>query len=143
MAPLPRRLLAALSALALGAAIPARAEPSLYESLGGRAGVDRISAGLVRRALADPRIVDTFDNTNLERLTGRLADHFCSVSGGPCAPPRRGMRAVHAHLDLKDRHFNALVEVLQAAMDDEGIPFRTQNRLLALLAPMRRDVVTR
>jgi hemoglobin len=38
-------------------------------------------------------------------------------------------------------HFNALVEVLQVSMDARGIPFRHQNQLLALLAPMHRDVV--
>jgi hemoglobin len=30
----------------------------------------------------------------------------------------------------------------QQAMSAQGVPFATQNRLLALLAPMHRDVVT-
>ena len=37
----------------------------------------------------------------------------------------------------------ALVEGLQDGMDSAGVPFRTQNRLLVLLAPMKRDIVTR
>jgi hypothetical protein len=28
-------------------------------------------------------------------------------------------------------------------MDDKDVPYATQNRLLALLAPMKRDIVTR
>ena len=40
-------------------------------------------------------------------------------------------------------HFNALVEDLQIAMDKRGIPFRAQNRLLAKLAPMYREIETR
>jgi hemoglobin len=39
--------------------------------------------------------------------------------------------------------FNALVEDLQLAMDDSEIPFATQNRLLAILAPMERDIVNK
>lgn len=39
------------------------------------------------------------------------------------------------------KQFNALVEDLQVAMDKSGIPSRTQNKLLALLAPMQRIVV--
>jgi hemoglobin len=35
------------------------------------------------------------------------------------------------------------VEDLQRGMDTAGIPFRVQNRLLARLAPMHQDVVTR
>lgn len=51
------------------------------------------------------------------------------------------MKAAHADLNLAPRHFNALVEDLQDAMDAEHVSFWTQNRLLALLAPMHRDVV--
>jgi len=36
---------------------------------------------------------------------------------------------------------NALVENLQMAMEKEGVPFQTQNRFLAKLAPMKRDIV--
>jgi hemoglobin len=32
--------------------------------------------------------------------------------------------------------------VLQVSMDARHIPFTTQNKLLALLAPMHRDVIT-
>jgi hemoglobin len=52
------------------------------------------------------------------------------------------MREVHADLDINKGDFNALVEVLQRAMDAQGIPFSQQNRLLALLAPMHRDIIT-
>jgi hemoglobin len=45
-------------------------------------------------------------------------------------------------MDINKGHFNALVEVLQVSMDAQGIPFAQQNRLLALLAPMHRDVIT-
>jgi len=37
--------------------------------------------------------------------------------------------------------FNALVELLQVTMDARGVPVRAQNRLLALLAPMHRDII--
>ncbi len=51
------------------------------------------------------------------------------------------MTTAHADLDIAPRQFNAIVEDLQDSMEAEGIPFRTQNRLLALLAPMHRDIV--
>jgi len=41
------------------------------------------------------------------------------------------------------RDMNALVENLQAAMREENIPFAAQNRFLAKLAPMSRQVITR
>jgi hemoglobin len=44
-------------------------------------------------------------------------------------------------MDISKGDFNALVEVLQASMDAQGVPFATQNQLLARLAPMHREIV--
>jgi hemoglobin len=46
-------------------------------------------------------------------------------------------------LKVNRAQFNALVENLQDAMAKNDVPSRTQNRLLALLAPMHRDIVTK
>ena len=123
-------------------AVPARAE-TLYEALGGEPGVARIVDGMVDRSLADPRIAFTFDNVEHGRLKRLIAQQFCNLAGGPCEARPRGMRAAHAHLGLHERHFLALVENLQDSMEAAGVPFRTQNRLLALLAPMKREIVQR
>ena len=105
-----------------------------------RAGLTRIADGTLHRAVLDPRIKDKFADADMERLQGLLMLHLCVVSGGPCRYPGRDMKTAHADLNLAPRHFNAMVENLQDAMDAEGVPFRTQNRLIALLAPMHRDI---
>lgn len=69
-------------------------------------------------------------------------DQFCVLSGGPCVYKGANMKLVHRALDITKADFNALVEVLQAAMDAQGIAFRAQNQLQAKLAPMHRDVIT-
>lgn len=51
------------------------------------------------------------------------------------------MKLAHAEMDIDKAHFNALVEVLQKSMSARGIPFSAQNRMLALLAPMHRDII--
>ena len=55
------------------------------------------------------------------------------------------MDMVDAHAGMEVRHadFNSLVEDLQIAMDRRGIPTRAQNKLLAKLAPMHREVINR
>ena len=53
------------------------------------------------------------------------------------------MAASHKGLHLNQAKFNAVAEDLQTAMEQAGIPYWTQNRLMALLAPMQRDIVTR
>ncbi|MDX2223176.1 MAG: group 1 truncated hemoglobin, partial [Rhodospirillaceae bacterium] len=94
-------------------------------------------------SVTDPRITHTFDEVNVRRVKRLLADQICELTGGPCVYEGRTMQESHYHLDLTDAHFNWLVEHLQDAMDRENIPFFTQNKLLAILAPMRRDIVKR
>ncbi len=51
------------------------------------------------------------------------------------------MKKAHSGMDITKSDFNALVEVLQLSMDDQNIPFSVQNRMLARLAPMHREIV--
>jgi hemoglobin len=135
------QILAAVAALAF--IHVARADDALYRALGERVNLERIVDGAVARWIADPRIADTFDNLNLDRFKRRLTDQLCELAGGPCHYTGRNMYLSHKGLHLDIVQFNALVEDLQDAMDTAKVPFWTQNRLLALLAPMKRDIVTR
>ena len=76
-------------------------------------------------------------------LKEQLTDQLCQLSGGPCKYEGDTMKASHASLGVTRADFNTLVEVLQFAMDAKGIPFRDQNRMLALLAPIHRDIITK
>ena len=135
-------LIAAFTAATLCAA-PVRADDSLYKALGERDGISRIAATTIDLSAADPRINATFADINLNRLKRLLADQFCQLSGGPCVYEGRDMVESHANHGYTNADFNILVEHLQTAMDREKVPFSQQNRLLAILAPMQRDVVTK
>ena len=118
-------------------------DPSVYAAFGGEAGIARVVDGLLERVQQDERIEGIFRASDWPRLRRTLNEQFCYVLGGPCQYTGRDMASVHADHGITTREFNALVENLQDAMDAEGIPFALQNRLLARLAPMHRDVVTR
>lgn len=115
----------------------------LFEAFHGQAGVNRIVDDTIDRSVADPRIAEIFKATDLVRLRRTLKEQVCYILAGPCAYTGRTMKDAHDDQGLQTADFNALVEHLQKAMDKEGVPFRAQNRLLAKLAPMKRDVVVR
>ena len=129
---------AAASASATAPAAPA----GLYAALGEKPGIDRLAGDFVARLLRHPRIGAHFKDAKPEALQQSLAEQFCALSGGPCTYQGADMLDVHADMDIDKGDFNALVEVLQRAMDAQGIAFSQQNRLLALLAPMHRDIIT-
>jgi len=122
-------------------AAAATADDTLFRALGAQAGIDRIVDDFVPRLVADPRTREFFKKANREHLKQMLSQQFCVVSGGPCVYTGLPMKTAHQDMDISKGDFNALVEVLQASMDAQQVPFATQNRLLARLAPMHRDIV--
>ena len=134
----PARATATITTAPAAAAAPA----GLYAALGEKAGIDRLAGDFVVRLLRHPRTGVHFKDAQPEDLQHSLAEQFCALSGGPCTYQGADMRDVHADMDIDKGDFNALVEVLQHAMDAQGIAFFQQNRLLALLAPMHRDIIT-
>lgn len=136
----PRFVIATL----LGLAVTAHAQPaddSLYQQLGGQPGLTALMDDFMTRLLADKRMNPFFKDVNHQHVKAQLVAQLCEVSGGPCKLKGPDMQKAHAGIDITKRDFNALVEVLQDSMSAQGIAFSTQNRLLAKLAPMHRDII--
>ena len=138
-----KNLFAASACLFMLASLPARAEDTLFADMGGQDGIDKIVDASVDNYLADDRIKAIFDESNIDRLRAEFKVQFCQVAGGGCDYKGHNMTAAHKGLHLNNADFNAVVEDLQAAMDKVGLPFATQNRFLARLAPMQHQVVSR
>jgi hemoglobin len=115
----------------------------LFAAFHGREGISRIVDDLVEQVQKDPRLTEIFKASDFVRLRRTLKEQFCYILNGGCTYTGREMKSVHADHGVTTAEFNALVEVLQAAMTREGVAFSAQNRLLAKLAPMKRDTVTR
>ncbi len=137
-------VLAASGLLLAHSAFAQTAPPNdqLYKAFGEKAGLVTLMDDFMVRLLADPRTGPHFKPANQQRVKEQLVDQLCSLAGGPCMYKGADMKSAHANLDIKKSDFHALVEVLQQSMDAKGIPFRTQNQMLALLAPMHRDTIT-
>ena len=114
----------------------------LYVALGEKNGITQLTDDFVNRLKVDARLAPAFKDTNEKNLKLMLAQQFCKLSGGPCVYEGADMKSAHSSMDITKTDFHALVEVLQASMDARNIPFTSQNQLLALLAPMHRDVIT-
>jgi len=116
-------------------------DDSLYQSIGGRPGLVALVDDFMDRLLADARMRPFFKDANRQHVKEELVAQFCELAGGPCRRQGPDMKQAHEAMDITRADFNALVELLQQSMAARGIAFRIQNRLLALLAPMHRDIV--
>ncbi len=128
--------------LAMGC-LPARADSSLYDRLGGEPGVAAVVSALVEIMRTDPVSGHIFRKVNHKRLKTKISEQLCTLTGGPCAFDGDDMKTTHAGIPITETDFYRLVEHLVVILDQHGVGTREKNELLAILAPLKRDVVTR
>lgn len=118
-------------------------DAAAYREFGELDGVTKIVEDFTANVMADDRIKKAFAKTDLKRFKEKLTEQLCQQLGGPCIYSGRPMADVHEGFDIKKADFNALVEDLRKAMNAHHISQRTQNQLLAKLAPMHRDIISK
>ena len=136
-----RWLRGAATALLCFSAASACAGDRLFYRMGGETKLKAAVDELVTVILKDERINFAFAETDLPKFKHQLYSQLCELAAGPCIYDGRDMRTAHEKLPLTNAHFNALTEDLYIALDRVGVSYPLQNELIALLAPMQRDVV--
>lgn len=111
-------------------------EQTLYQQLGERNGIANIVEDLLYRIVDDDRINFQFKGIDVVQFHQDLTDQLCVLSHGPCTYTGREMHDAHKDMAITDTQFNALVEDLILAMDENNISTGAQNRLLKQLAPL-------
>lgn len=129
-----------LSSFSLVAFAQAPNEPALA-AYGGYEGLGKITHDFVERVQKNPKIGRFFKDADIERLEAMLTDQFCDVLGGGCKYAGKSMKEAHTNMKVATADFNALAEDLQDALTAANVPTYQQNKLIAKLAPMHRDVV--
>jgi hemoglobin len=68
-------------------------------------------------------------------------EQFCAGTGGPCTYTGRDMKSAHMGMGVLGANFSVLVEDLAKSLNKYKVPAREQQELLAILAPMKKDIV--
>lgn len=121
-------------------------DPSLkpvFAEFGGKTGLVALVNDFMDNLMADPVTHPFFAPVDREHIKKELVDQFCVILDGPCTYTGQDMTSVHRGMGVNRADFNALVVDLQKAMDKHHIPFRAQNKLLAKLAPMGHQIITK
>ena len=114
---------------------------SLYARLGQTPAITAVVDDFVANVAADKRINRYFAKTSIPNLKKQLVDQICAGSGGPCAYTGKSMKEAHRGMGVRTRDFNALVEDLKKSLDKFKVPAKEQGELLAVLGPMKTDIV--
>ena len=135
--------LAVAAVILAGCASDPRAEPTLYARLGGEKVVRAVVNETIDQAATDPRTRRSFKDVKLQRVKDHIHDQICSLTGGGCKYTGDPMDKVHKGLENTEAEMNLVVQWLRESLDRHGVSTSAKNELLAVLAPMKRDIVTK
>ncbi|MDO8475288.1 MAG: group 1 truncated hemoglobin [Candidatus Rokubacteria bacterium] len=139
-----RAVLMAVVAVTFAACASAPPGPTLYQRLGGREAIKGVVDDFVANVVADPRVNSRFKGLQpaaVAKLQTNLADQICDATGGPCAYLGRDMKATHAGMRITDAEWSATVEDLVKSLNKFKVGAKEQQELLAILGPMKKDIV--
>ena len=116
-------------------------QSSLYQTLGSEQGIKQIVDNLVIKISKDKQVFPYFAKASVSHFKQGLEMHFCAISNGPCEYTGDSMVDIHTGMNINEADFNRLVELLVEVMEESGVKYTTQNKLLAELAPMRAEII--
>lgn len=116
---------------------------SLYDEIGGHEKLDEISNRFIQEIGNSDKIVRYFAHSNIDRYHDKFVEYLCVASNGPCEYTGDNMVHTHIGMNISETDFNATVDLLIEAMNKSRIAHTTQNKLLAVLATERGDIINK
>jgi hemoglobin len=119
---------------------------TLYQKLGGQSAVDAVVETFYRRVLTDERVLDFFDDIDMDQQIAKQKAFLTMVFGGPVAYSGKDMRDGHRHLvarGLNDHHVDAVVELLAASLAEHGVNADDIAEVAKIANSVRNDVLNR
>ena len=115
---------------------------TIYDEIGGAQAVDVVVEAFYQRLLADPGLLSYFEGRDMTRLKAHQRALLTVALGGTAEEyGGRMMHPAHAGLAITHAAFDRVLEHLAAVLRDAGVPPSSTDKVLAILRPLRTDVV--
>lgn len=114
---------------------------SLFERLGGNAGITAIASDVVDFHVANKVIGTRFANSDVDAMKHAAATFFIAGTGGENVYKGKDMLAAHKGMNISAAEFMAVLDDALAALQKHGIGQREQEEVLYILYSMRSNIV--
>ena len=122
----------------------------MYERLGGTEKIHGFMSAFVDRLHSNtelhrqnPRVAAAILHVNEGALKRKVGDYVCKLVGGPSEYHGRPMRASHARLGITEADWALGAQDLMMALEEYRVPADDGQELLARIAQIKPDIVTR
>jgi hemoglobin len=115
---------------------------TIYDEIGGAPAVDTVVEAFYQRLLADPDLIGYFEGRDMARLKAHQRALVTVALGGTSQEyTGKMMHQAHAGLAITSEAFDKVLDHLAAVLAEAGVPAVTTAKILAILQPLRTDVV--
>ncbi|MBC8330164.1 MAG: group 1 truncated hemoglobin [Planctomycetes bacterium] len=106
---------------------------TLFQRLGGTAGVTAIASDVVDAHLVNPLIKQRFLESDPAALKDLVRDFVSAGTGGQAQYGGRDMRAAHLGLNINERELVAAIDDILGVLDRHGVDSGSRAEMLAIL----------
>jgi hemoglobin len=124
----------------------APAAPTLFQRLGGTAGITRIVDDILTAHLENPVIRARYlplldDRARYAVITQHVCTFLEAGSGGPAAYTGRSMRDTHRGMNVNATEFLAVLDDIMKGLRKNGIDEQTQKDVLAICYSLKDEIL--
>jgi hemoglobin len=142
-------LVSCLILLSISTAVQAqeKTEKSLYDRLGGAYSIATVVDDFIERLYvndilnANPAIKESRDRVLKPGLKFSVTSLVCQVTGGPQQYTGRSMKDSHAHLNITEKEWQAMLTDFRKTLDSFKVPAKEQGELIAIVESTKKDIV--
>jgi hemoglobin len=124
------------------AVVASAQDKTLCERLGGTPAISAVVDSFAGKVLKDDRINKKFAKSDANRLVTNLKGQIGAAAKCPGVTYKgKNMKNTHKNMGCTEGEFNAVVEDLVKTLDEFKVPEKEKGELLAVLGPMKKDIV--
>src|SRR5712692_7759796 len=122
-------------------------KPSLYDRLGGVYAIAAVVDDFIDRIMDDPRLNANPKVNEAHHRVSRagfkylVTEQVCEATGGRQRYTGRSMYDSHAHLDITEQEWQALLDDFQHTLDKFKVPEAEHAELFAIVESTKKDIV--
>lgn len=118
------------------------ATTTLYDRLGRRDGITRITRAMIQNHLANPLISSRYSQIkDMDRVERNAIDFFCAGSGGPETYAGKDMVSTHRGMNISEQEFVAVLDDVMAALQSCDVDAPVRGEVLAILWSLKPEVM--
>jgi len=115
-------------------------EPTLFDRIGGEAGIEELILAFYVKVLADPELAPFFRETSLEKLHSMQREFFAMALGGPVKYTGRSLAHVHHGRGITMGHFARFTGHLVETLRDTGASQEDTDAVIARIEVFANEV---